>query len=142
MNVLQWLVRVRVLDYEVEVAERHYREARERLTSTTPNYDGDNCTGTKDPHKLDRLAVLWGTVQEKREALDAARAEIEAAINKLTDTKEREALMYYYLCNLNWPDISRVMHYSIRQVLNIRRNALEHIETGVTNGNTESEQDR
>lgn len=128
MNALQWLGRYRVFSYQVERCERALIEARDKLTNITPKYSGQPVSGTADPHKFDAIIEKASELTAKRHEADRAREEIATAIAFLSDERERKALSLYYLRGLNWPDVSREMGYSVRNVLYIRADALEHIE--------------
>lgn len=139
MNALRWLGRVRAIAFSVACLEAEYETIRARMENVTPTYNGDTGTGTKDPHKLDALAVAAADLESRRAELDAAKEEIRNAINKLPDARERYALRLYFVRGLSWPRVAEAMHVSVRRALDIRKEAIKHIEPiieGVVNGKT------
>ena len=127
MNALRWLGRARCLTFTVACLEAEYETIRARMENVTQNYNGDTGTGTKDPHKLDALAVAAGNLETARDELETAKQEIRKAINRLGNPRERLALRLYYVRGLSWPEVSREMKISVRRVLDIRKDAIEHI---------------
>ena len=127
MNVLKWLNRARVMEWTIRILEAEEASIRARMENVTPNYNGDVATGSKDPHKLDQLAIVSGDLQLARDELETVRAEIRRALNKLPNNRERLALRLYYLRGLPWPAVANALHVSVRRVLDIRKDAIEHI---------------
>jgi len=127
MNVLKWLNRARVIEYDCRFLEAEYESLRARMEAVTPSYNGDTGTGTKDPHKLDQIAIVAGDLQQRRDEQESVRTEIRKAINKLHNPRERLALRLYYLRGLSWPRVADELKVSVRRVLDIRKNAIEHI---------------
>lgn len=128
MSPLKWLGRARAIAFSISCLEAELETIRARMENVTPTYNGDGGTGTKDPHKLDALAVAVGDLQARYDEQDAAKLEIRKAINKLPNTRERLALRLYYLRGMSWPQVAEAMHVSVRRVLDIRKDAIKHIE--------------
>lgn len=128
--MIAWLSRARKLSYEVDKRYKELLETRERLTSITPSYSGQ--PGMKDPHKLDALAEA--SIAYDKAVIDYHRAlqEIRQKIETLTDPREVRVLSLYYLTGLTWPGVANALKLTVRQVMNIRAAALEHI--GGNNG--------
>lgn len=93
----RWLSRGRFLKYEIKLLDKRINEANERATSTTSSPDAIVVQGTKDPHKFDKLAELTSTLWDHRKRLDCILSEIQKAINKLDDPKQRIVLSRYYV---------------------------------------------
>lgn len=95
--------------------------------SITQKYDGDITTGTKDPHKFDRLAELESMVDEKVDELVATKAEILGTISMLKDNRQRIALTEYYLEMRTWEQVAVDINYSFPQTMRIHGYALGEI---------------
>ena len=134
MNVLKWLNRARVMEWNIRILEAEEASIRARMENVTPNYNGDVATGSKDPHKLDQLAIVSGDLQLARDELETVRSEIRRALNKLPNNRERLALRLYYLRGMPWPKVAYALHVSVRRVLDIRKDAIEHIAPIIEEG--------
>ena len=55
MRAKEFLLQARGIDAEIRSLKETEREAWERVTNVTPNYDGNVISGSKDPHKFDFL---------------------------------------------------------------------------------------
>lgn len=134
MNAKQWLSRGRWIEKEISALIRTRDETRDRLTHITQNYDGDGAQATKDPHKFDSLIELEYKLDERIDALCAVKAEILDAISKLEDSRERLALQLYYIDMKTWEEVCVELHYSWRQTMYIRKQAISHIALNCTQG--------
>lgn len=128
MTAKQYLHRVRRIDKEIEVLLRQVQRTRERLESVTQNYNGDSLTGTKDPHKYDRLVELESLVDQKIDEQIALKAEILKTITQLSDRRQRLVLMEYYVEMKTFEQVAVDLHYSWRQIMNIHGHALKEVE--------------
>lgn len=134
MNALKWLGRPRRISYEIEYLEREYNALLGRMENVTQNYSGDTGTGTKDPHKMDAIAIVAADLEAKRDELEAAKLEIRAAINRMPSARERLALRLYFLRGMSWPQVAGSLGVTVRRVLDIRKAAIEHVTPFIEEG--------
>jgi hypothetical protein len=127
-EVKQWLGRARYIDREIKSLEKALDDARDQATKITQAYDGDPVHGTKDPHKLDRLAEYVDMVQRKRDELISVKREVTEAIFRLQDERLRIVLLDYYVNVMSWEEIAAQMHYCWRYTMKLRRIAIAEME--------------
>ena len=128
MTAKQFLSRGRWIEREISALMRTRDETRDRLTHITQSYDGDGAQSTKDPHKFDALVELEYKLDERIDALCAAKTEILDTIQQLTDSRERLALQLYYIDMKTWEEVCVELHYSWRQTMYIRKQAIKHVD--------------
>ena len=128
MTAKQFLSRGRWIEREISALMRTRDETRDRLTHITQSYDGDGAQSTKDPHKFDALVELEYKLDERIDALCAAKTEILDTIQQLTDSRERIALQLYYIDMKTWEEVCVELHYSWRQTMYIRKQAIKHVD--------------
>ena len=128
MNAKQFLSRGRWIEREITSLIRTRDETRDRLTHITQNYDSDGAQTTKDPHKFDSLVELEDKIDELIDRLYATKTEILGAIDKLEDRREFLALKVYYIDMKTWEEVCVELHYSWRQTMYIRKQAIKHVE--------------
>lgn len=134
MNAKQFLSRGRWIEREITSLNRTRDETRDRLTHITQSYDGDGAQTTKDPHKFDALVELEYKLDERIDELCAVKTEILDAIGKLEDSRERLALQLYYIDMKSWEQVAVELHYSWRQTMYIRKQAINNIALICTGG--------
>ena len=128
MRAKDFLYRARGVEYEIRALKESEREAWDRATRITQNYDGDGAQSTKDPHKFDALVELEYKLDERIDELCAVKTEILAAIGKLEDSRERLALQLYYIDMKTWEEVCVEMTYSWKQMMRIRKKAISHVD--------------
>lgn len=128
MNVKAWLNRARNIDREIDSLLRERSEMRDMLFSVTSNYEAIVVSGTKDPHKFDRLAILETEIDSQIDNLVSVKAEILRAINKLDDGRFRDVLRLRYLESRTFEQIAVEINYSYKQTCRIHGRALLKIE--------------
>ena len=128
MNAKQFLSRGRWIEREITSLIRTRDETRDRLMHITQNYDGDGAQSTKDPHKFDALVELEYKLDERIDELCAVKTEILDAIGKLEDSRERLALQLYYIDMKSWEQVCVELHYSWRQTMYIRKQAIKNVD--------------
>lgn len=128
MKAKEFLWKARGVEYEIRSLKESEREAWERVTNITPNYDGDGSTSTKDPHKFDFLMTYIDTLLKLEEQLAEARQEVLMKIYRLPNRNERLVLKSYYIDFKTWERTACDLHFSYRQVIRIHAKALKHIE--------------
>ena len=134
MTAKQFLSRGRWIEREITSLIRTRDETRDRLTHITQSYDGDGAQSTKDPHKFDALVELEYKLDERIDELCAVKTEILDAIGKLEDSRERLALQLYYIDMKSWEQVCVELHYSWRQTMYIRKQAINNIALICTGG--------
>lgn len=128
MNVKTWLNRARNIDREIDSLLRERSEMRDMLFSVTSNYEAIVVSGTKDPHKFDRLAILETEIDNQIDNLVSVKTEILRAINKLEDGRFRDVLRLRYLESRTFEQIAVEINYSYKQTCRIHGRALLKIE--------------
>lgn len=128
MNAKQFLSRGRWIEREIMSLIRTRDETRNRLTHITQNYDSDGAQTTKDPHKFDSLVELEDKIDELIDRLYATKTEILGVIDKLEDRREFLALKVYYIDMKTWEEVCVELHYSWRQTMYIRKQAIKHVD--------------
>ena len=128
MTAKQYLNRVRRIDEEIEVLLCQVQRTRERLESVTQNYDSDGATGTKDPHKYDRLVELESLIDTKIDEQIALKAEILKTITQLSDRRQRLVLMEYYVEMKTWEQVAVDLNYSYMHITRIHGFALKEVQ--------------
>ena len=128
MTAKQFLSRGRWIEREITSLIRTRDETRDRLMHITQNYDGDGAQSTKDPHKFDALVELEYKLDERIDELCAVKTEILDAIGKLEDSRERLALQLYYIDMKSWEQVCVELHYSWRQTMYIRKQAIKNVD--------------
>ena len=126
-EVKQWLGRARNIDKELQSLEKAVMEEWERATRNTANYGGEQVGGSKDPHKLDRLAEYSDLLWRKQAELLDVKTEISEMILSLDDGRQRTALIDYYTRGMSWEEVAAGMHYSWRYTMQIRKYAIEAV---------------
>ncbi len=128
MTAKQFLSRGRWIEREITSLIRTRDETRDRLTHITQNYDGDGAQTTKDPHKFDSLVELEDKIDELIDRLYATKTEILGVIDRLEDRREFLALKVYYIDMKTWEEVCVELHYSWRQTMYIRKQAIKHVD--------------
>ena len=128
MTAKQYLNRARRIDKEIDALLRLVQTTRESLESVTQNYDSDGATGTKNPHKFDRLVELESLVDQKVDELIALKTDILETISKLKDNRQRILLTKYYLQMLTWEQVAVDMDYSFQHTMRMHGYALREID--------------
>lgn len=128
MTAKQFLSRGRWIEREITSLIRTRDETRDRLTHITQNYDSDGAQATKDPHKFDSLVELEDKIDELIDRLYATKTEILGVIDRLEDRREFLALKVYYIDMKTWEEVCVELHYSWRQTMYIRKQAIRHVD--------------
>ena len=128
MRAKEFLLQARGIDAEIRSLKESEREAWERVTNITPNYDGNMISGSKDPHKFDFLMDYIDKLVALECQLAQTREEVLLKIYRLKNRNERLVLKTYYIDFKKWERISLDMNFSYRQVIRIHARALKHIE--------------
>ena len=139
MTAKQYLNRARRIDMEIDSLLLMVQATRESLESITQNYEGDVTTGTKNPHKFDRLVELESLVDKKIDNLIEVKMEILDTISQVDDGTQRELLTLYYTTKdkvtnkpLTWEQVAVKMNYSWRRVMEFHSSALQEVQRIIT----------
>ena len=134
-QVKQFLNRARRIDMEIDALLLVVQSTRSSLESITQNYEGDLTTGTKNPHKFDKLVELESLVDEKIDNLVEVKVEILNLISLIDDGKQRELLTLYYTTKdemtgkpLTWEQVAVKMNYSWRRTMEIHGAAIQELQ--------------
>lgn len=127
MTAKQWLSRGRGIDRELDALIRVRQETYDRLTSITPS-GGEGVSGTKDPHRFDRLAELDEMIQTRFEELLGVKSEILRAINTLQDSRLRRVMIARYVEEKTWEEIATEMCYARQHVTRLHGYALAELK--------------
>lgn len=135
LTAKQYLNRARHLDTEIEVLLKAKQAAYEAVTRITQNYEGDVTTGTKDPHKYDRIAELIDIIDKKTDEYVDSLKEIVQTIMLVEDDRQRNVLTLYYTAKdpetwkpMTWEQVAVNLHYSWKQTRRIHARALTAID--------------
>lgn len=123
-EVKQWLWRARGIDKEINSLLKTRENEYARLTSITAQLTGITVSGTKDPHKYDRIAELDDTIMHRVDDLAAVKNEILAAIFQLEDQRYREVLKLYYVDCKTLEQIAVDMGYSFHHISHLKYEAI------------------
>lgn len=128
MNARQWLGRARGIDKEINMLLRTKRETRDRLLKITQSYVKDSVSGSKDPHKFDRLIEIEDLIDQKIDEQLEAKKEIAEAVMQIEDRRHRQVLLGYYVRCTTLERIAVEMDYSYKQVKRFHRDGIAEIE--------------
>lgn len=127
MTVEQWLKRAQFIEMELKTLNEMYQEELDKVTSITPKLSGMSSSGTKDPHKLDAFAQLSYEIDQQRNKLLAAKAEIIEVINTLQDGRYREILSLRLIMGKRWEEIAKEINYCEKHTQRMYRKAIKDI---------------
>lgn len=128
MDIKAWLNRGWKLDTEIKMLEQAKAEERRRVLSITSSPSNTVVSGTKDPHKYDRLIELESKIDEIIDREIAIKKEILDFISMITDVRYRGLLIARYVRFMTWERIAVQMHYGYRQTLRLHKEALKMCE--------------
>ena len=98
----------------------------------TSRVDALRVSGTSERSKMETYVLEMVDVHDelKRETdrlLEKSR-KAEQIIRLLPDQKQRMILQLRYLCGMKWEDIADKLHYTLRWIHKVHREALEALE--------------
>ena len=141
MTGRELLEQVRVLDGEVAELRALRASVLDGLTSTTARMSESGVRGGGDPHKLDAVGELVGEVDAKLRELAGAKRAALGVINALPDSRQRAALLAYYVnCRASdgslrtWESIAEEKRLSWSSLMRTRSAALAAVEKLVQSG--------
>lgn len=72
--------------------------------------------------------ALLRTLQKRQAEAVVAYRQIEAAVERMEDPKEKELLRLRYLQDMKWEDVAERMTYDLRWIHRLHGKALEHFD--------------
>ena len=109
-------------------AER-YREMAMQATGRT---DAIRVSGTTERSKVEKYILeLWDVhneLQEEISRLMEKSREAEKLIDHLPDERHRSVLKLRYLCGMTWDEIAEKLHFTLRWVHKLHKEAIEKLE--------------
>ena len=124
----QWLWRARGIDRKLRALQEARDAEYERTVSIVSQLSGVTVSGTKDPHKYDRLAEFDDTIRRLSDELRAAKKELIEAIYRLEDHRYVDVLMYYYVNCMSLEQTAVKMSYSFPHIKRLRFEAINAIK--------------
>lgn len=128
MTAKEYLRRAYKLNEEIDQLEAAKRTMFNRITSITPDYNGDTVSGTKDPHKYDAYAQFAAEIDNRVDELISIKSDILNTINKVEDAKLRTLLIARYINFMTFESIAVMMNYDWRWIMQLHSRALMEIE--------------
>lgn len=122
----RWLYRAWNMRREVEALEEAKASSFDNVSSITPKYSGQPGGGA-DPHKFESYAIISSCADEKRKALEKAKAETLRAIQTIRSSEEKAIMIQRYVNMRSWSDVAASVHYSERKTFYLHGEALRHI---------------
>ena len=128
MTAKEYLRRAYKLNEEIDQLETAKHEMFSRITSITPDYNGDTVSGTKDPHKYDAYAQFAAEIDNRVYELVSIKSDILNTIKKVEDAKLRTLLIARYINFMTFEGIAVMMNYDWRWIMQLHSRALMEIE--------------
>lgn len=133
MNIKSFLRACRDEQGEINILLRKQEQLYSSLLPAAIRYDGDRIQTTPEDRMLERMpeiAELDRKIDKQVRKLAKRKARAMEMINKLQDSKQRQALTLYYLNNrrLSWEKVAAEMGYSRERVLDFAEEGLKILQ--------------
>ena len=128
MTAKEYLRRAYKLNEEIDQLETAKHEMFSRITSITPDYNGDTVSGTKDPHKYDAYAQFAAEIDNRVDELINIKSDILNTINKVEDAKLRTLLIARYINFMTFESIAVMMNYDWRHIMRLHSDGLKAVD--------------
>lgn len=128
MTAKEWLNRARKVDTEIETLVLARDRERDRVLKMTQSLDGILVSGTRDPHRYDKLAELELELDRQIDRLVDIKAEVAKEIARLSNPMHRMVLTKRYIECLTFEKIAVELKYSYKQTCRIHGRALIKME--------------
>ena len=122
-----FLGQVRGFDNKIKRLERTIESLRYNLLPGAIRYDKDRV----DTSPSDQMQELFARIDEYERELSEARTnkvkavlEVDKALNKMGDTKERTILKEYYIGKISIQDIADELGITVRHCFRLRNNGV------------------
>ena len=134
MEAKEFLNQAYVLKRKITVKEQkamYYRELASSVSAPgfEEHYSASKNTEAPFVKYLQKVEELRLEIKDEYIELARLKAEIDKAIEVLTDEMEAMVLRYRYVMLLSMKDIARKMHYTLRWTQMIHVKKLTHFET-------------
>jgi DNA-directed RNA polymerase specialized sigma subunit len=131
MTAKEYLRKAYRLDQQIDshVAElEHLRELSTRIQGSNFGERVSSTRGTEASYTriIDKIADMQQRINAEIDTLVDLRAELDAAIGRVSDVDERLLLRYRYINNDSWGDIAKALNVSSRTVHRIHSSALQN----------------
>ena len=127
MTTKQWLSRALRLDGTIYSLMETRDKERQKLVSIVQKLDGDIVSGTKDPHKFDRLVELNEAIDCLIDRQLEIKTEIITTIGQMDKPIYQRILLLKYVDGMTFPAIAEVVKLSQRHVERLHGHALVEI---------------
>jgi DNA-directed RNA polymerase specialized sigma subunit len=124
----EWLMRAWHIQREIDTLRAAYEQEYTQATSITAQLTADVVSGTKNPHKFDKLAELQEAVFGDCEKLFAIKTEIIRTISRVDNVTYRTLLEKRYLEYKTWEQIAVEMNYSYMHICRLHGKALDAVK--------------
>lgn len=122
MTTKQWLLRFRNTKAELQSLKEQKEALFDELVSCTAPTDKEALSGTKSSGRemaLVKYADISDTIDKRIIELLELRAEINEAIENVSDSVLRTILYERYINLKTWYQISAVVHYSDKHIIQV-----------------------
>ena len=131
MTTKEWLSRARNIDVEINELLKEQQQAFESVTGVVPAANGERVQssgGNTYENRLINYAAYSEKIDARIDKLYAVKQEIEAAIEKVTDSTLRAILFMRYIRFYTWEHIAVELNYSYMQVCRLHGKALLQVK--------------
>ncbi len=128
---IAWLRRYRdsqKVERELTQELEQLRSQAERITPVLSATPGGGGNGQQLPAIVERIEDIRSQMAERIEKGLAARTEIAAVIDQLTDAQEIEILRRRYLLGQRWEQIAQEVHLNRRWTTKLHKKAVEKLK--------------
>lgn len=128
MTAKQYLNRARGIDNRINSLLETKAKIKDQLTNITQSYEHDITSGTKDPHKFDRLVIIENQIDELIDQMLCAKSEVLSIVYQVQDWRLQEVLKRRYVDMQSFEQIAYNMNYAWRQVMRLHKKGLQEVE--------------
>lgn len=132
-EVKSYLGRAFYLDKRIQCFEEEISMIESHLYKCTPSYNNvGGSTQSTFEFTLDRLLNYRDRLNNEWDELIKAKKQIKSTIDSLSDDIQRLVLVERYINYKSYEDIARNLGYSVRQIHNIKKQAIKNISLNFT----------
>ena len=128
MTAKEWLNRARRADLEVRALVEARDAEREKVERVVQSLSGTVVSGTKDPHRFDRLAALECELDKMIDRMVDIKAEAVREIARVQNPMFRTVLILRYIKGMTFEEIAQEVGCSHRHACRIHGRALLKME--------------
>lgn len=137
LDAKRYLQQIRLYDSRISAKLEELQHTKEMALRVTPTLKKDAASGTGTQDKLAeavaKIVDLEAAINEDISRYIAARQEISAVIDKLSDPDQLQVLHMRYVQYKTWEQIACDMGFSYRWVCTIHGRALQQVENFLKN---------